>query len=128
MVKPATGGGSGRPERPGRSPPPGDSADRRTSASFRGRPRTSGSARTEDRQLETDNAALIGRSENYVRPHDPADGYVPQECVRADHVYDVAKDQGYEADIRWRLETLKAACLAGGRSAAARPHPAQPPP
>ena len=49
-------------------------------------------------------AAKLGHGENYVYPHDSADGYVIQEYLGIDRVFYEPTDRGYEAEIRRRLD------------------------
>ncbi len=53
-------------------------------------------------------AQQLGHGENYVSPHDSADGYVPQDYLGIDCVYYRPTHQGYKAHIRKRLEDLRA--------------------
>jgi putative ATPase len=53
-------------------------------------------------------AIELGHGENYVYPHDAADGYVPQEYLGVDRVYYEPTGRGREAEIRRRLEDLAA--------------------
>jgi putative ATPase len=48
-------------------------------------------------------AKKLGHGENYVYPHDSADGYAPQEYLGVDRVYYTPTDRGFEAEIRRRL-------------------------
>lgn len=48
----------------------------------------------------------LGHGENYKYPHDSADGYVPQEYLGVNRVYYEPKDQGFESQIRKRLDSL----------------------
>ena len=52
-------------------------------------------------------ASQIGHGENYVYPHDAADGYVLQEYLGIDQVYYEPTESGAEAEIRRRLAELK---------------------
>ncbi len=52
-------------------------------------------------------AAALGHGQNYVYPHDSADGYVPQEYLGVDRVYYAPTDRGREAEIARRLAELK---------------------
>ena len=49
----------------------------------------------------------LGHGENYNYPHDSADGYVPQEYLGVNSIYYEPKDQGFESQIRKRLDSLK---------------------
>ncbi len=53
-------------------------------------------------------AQQLGQGENYVSPHDSADGYVPQDYLGIDRVYFRPTHRGYEARIYKRLEDLRA--------------------
>ncbi len=54
-------------------------------------------------------AKKMGHGENYVYPHDSADGYVPQDYLGAARVYYQPTDRGFEQRIRERLAQLKSA-------------------
>ncbi|MFB3139470.1 MAG: hypothetical protein ACE10B_09645 [Phycisphaerales bacterium] len=53
-------------------------------------------------------AQQLGHGENYVSPHDSADGYLPQDYLGIDRVYYRPTPRGYEARNRKRLEYLRA--------------------
>ncbi|MCH8150879.1 MAG: hypothetical protein IH830_00715 [Planctomycetes bacterium] len=53
-------------------------------------------------------AQQLSHGENYVSPHESADGYVPQDHLGIDRVYYHPTHRGYEACIRKRLEDLRA--------------------
>ncbi len=53
-------------------------------------------------------AQQLGHGENYVSPHDSADGYVPLDYLGIDRVYYRPPHRGNEARIRKRLEYLRA--------------------
>jgi putative ATPase len=52
-------------------------------------------------------AKQLGHGENYVYPHDSADGYTPQEYLGVDRVYYSPTDRGFEAKIKAKLEELR---------------------
>ena len=52
-------------------------------------------------------AKKLGHGENYVYPHDSADGYTPQEYLGVDRVYYSPTDRGFEAKIKTKLEELR---------------------
>jgi putative ATPase len=52
-------------------------------------------------------AKHLGHGENYVYPHDSADGYTPQEYLGVDRVYYSPTNRGFEAEIRKRLEQFR---------------------
>lgn len=52
-------------------------------------------------------AKALGHGENYVYPHDSADGHVPQEYLGVDRVFYSPTDRGYEVEIRQRLADWK---------------------
>jgi putative ATPase len=49
-------------------------------------------------------AAALGHAENYLYPHDSADGYVNQEYLGVDRVFYVPTNRGFEAKIGRQLE------------------------
>jgi len=52
-------------------------------------------------------AKSLGHGENYVSPHDSADGYVPQEYLGVDRVFYVPTNRGHEVEIGQRLADWK---------------------
>ena len=53
-------------------------------------------------------AKELGHRQNYLYPHDSADGYVLQEYLGVDRVYYIPTDRGFEAELQRRLKNLKA--------------------
>jgi putative ATPase len=52
-------------------------------------------------------AAALGHGENYVYPHDLADGYAAQEYLGVDREYYVPSERGFEVQIKARLQDLR---------------------
>ncbi len=61
-------------------------------------------------------AKSLGHGENYVYPHDSADGFVPQEYLGVDRVFYSPTDRGYEMEIRRRLADWKSRTTPGSIS------------
>ena len=53
-------------------------------------------------------AKELGHGQNYLYPHDSADGYVLQEYLGVDRVYYIPTNRGFEAELQRRLKNLKA--------------------
>ncbi len=52
-------------------------------------------------------AKKLGHGEEYVYPHDSADGYTPQEYLGVDRTYYSPTNRGFEKEIGERLERLR---------------------
>jgi putative ATPase len=63
-------------------------------------------------------AKALGHGENYVNPHDSADGHVPQEYLGIDRVFYSPTDRGYEMEIGRRLADWKKRSTLGTSSLA----------
>ena len=64
-------------------------------------------------------AKALGHGENYVYPHDSADGQVPQEYLGVDRVFYTPTDRGYEVEIRRRLADWRSRSSPGKTSPSA---------
>jgi len=61
-------------------------------------------------------AKNLGHGENYVYPHDSADGFVPQEYFGVDRVFYSPTDRGHEMEIRRRLADWRSRTSSGDPS------------